>query len=479
MKRLITVLTILSLLLATSAGSFTSTAQSGTKIQDPFEAGKGFTGKMHPSAVIGSTSERQAAWEGLTPEQKATLLEKFRTIVEKSKQEISQETRKDVDSTLAFTDDNGQRQLVTAKTREVSRANVETEALEEPVTCFDCVPCPECEPNPCLINPSLCDPPPSPTPTPSATPTPTPNPTPTPPHTRGRDEDEDGLPETFENAVADAFTPFYHVSAGERPGTGFATFGNFVPQTVQQSFGSVPPISNFRVKPLGFRTDANGNQWGFVQLDYLTLWNRDDGLAIGGLCETGLSVSLGLAGYSISQILPAITDHALDNERSAVLIAAPTIRSNRYNLNPQAYKAYLFFTAAHEDTFTDQSWLIAPSQPVPAGLHIELGFSVSKHGTYTFNPDYLPLVPGYVMFATYATLDFLYFYGYISYWEYLSYLFLADTTYFTCLVDRFHEQGGVFAVTRINVGDVNIPLNNSNFIRDTELTTKLRKVFHF
>lgn len=287
------------------------------------------------------------------------------------------------------------------------------------------------------------------------------------------------MPESFENAVADAFTPFYHVSAGERPGTGFATFGDYVPQTVQQVFGSVPPISHFRAKPVGFRTDAYGNQWGFLQLDYLTLWNRDDGLAIGGFCETNLTIALGLAGYSFSQLLPVLTDHALDNERSAVLVAAPVSSYNTYNLDRAAYYAYRFFTAAHEDTFSDQSQLFSPSQPVPAGLHIELALSRSKHATYPFNPDYLPLLPWYVIYSTYATIDFLYYNYYIDEYEYLAYLYIADSAYYTCFVDRFQEQGGTYAGTRINVGELSIPINSSNFIRDTELSNKLMKQFIF
>lgn len=470
MKSLIAVLTTLSLLLATCAGTFTSTAQS-TDIQDPFEPGKGFTRRMPPSAVIGSTPERKAAWDALTPEQKEAVLTEYHTIIENLQNERSPEGRTEVDSTLAFAADNGQRLLVTAKAREVSKGTRESESAQTATPCFDCEPCPECEPNPCLIDPSLCEPLPTPTPTP----TPTPSPTPT---KAARDADLDGLPDRFENTVADAFTPFYHISAGERSGTGFATFGNFVPQTVQQVFGPVPPISYFRVKPAGFRADTNGNQWGFLQLDYLTLWNRDDGLATGGLCEN-LSLSLGLAGYSVSQILPAITNHPLDNERSAVLIAAPVSSPNTYNFDAQSYKAYLFFTAAHEDTFVDQSRILSPSQPVPAGHHIELGLSLSKHGTYHFNPDRLPMMPDYIILASYATLDFLYIFGHINGLLYLALLHVLDVTYFGCVIERFHEQGGMFAGTRINVGDLNIPLNNSSFIRDTQLTKKLSKMFNF
>lgn len=439
MRILITILTMLSLLLTMCAGSFTSTAQQQNNLQDPFAPGQVFARNLHPSAVIGSTPERRAAWEGLTPEQQSKALAEFRTMIEDLKEQnlaaMRSQMPTDFDLTLAFTGDNGQRLLLPAKAQEESGTSVETESLQKPE--------------------------------PSQT------------RSVSKDTDLDGLPQFFESAVADAFTPFYHISAGERSGTGFATFGNFVPQTVQQVFGSVPPISNYRVKPVGFRTDANGNQLGYLQLDYLTLWNRDDGLILGWFCEMCLSNSLDLAGFSISDIVSALTDHRLDNERSAVLIAAPVSGPNIYNLDPQAYKAYQFFTVAHEDTFTEVRIRIFPNQPVPAGRHIELGLSLSKHGTYPFNPDYFPILPSYIIISTYLMLDFLLAVGIIHYDEYLIYLFMADTAYFTCVVEHFQDQGGMFAATRINVGDVNNPINNSGFIQDTELRKKLSKMLSF
>ena len=41
------------------------------------------------------------------------------------------------------------------------------------------------------------------------------------------------------------------------------------------------------------------------------------------------------------------------------------------------------------------------------------------------------------------------------------------------------EQGGTYAGTRINVGELSTPINGSNFIRDTELSNKLMKQFVF
>jgi hypothetical protein len=69
-------------------------------------------------------------------------------------------------------------------------------------------------------------------------------------------------------------------------GTGFATFGDYLPQTVQQVFGPVPPFSYFRVQTLGVGS-AGGVPVGVMRLDYLTLWNRDDGLDVSGYCVAG------------------------------------------------------------------------------------------------------------------------------------------------------------------------------------------------
>lgn len=538
MKRLVSILTTASLMLSICASGFTTSAQQSSADQNPFAAPrKDFLKKMHPSARIGSTPERKAAWDKLAPEQQAKVQEKLRDIINKAKEKAEKEhkakKRVESDTTLSFTDKKGKRKLVKSKEREVSGSSVEAQR------CFDCEPidpCPGCEP--CYDCYPTNQPPQvsiSALPTSGTVPlavnftanaydpdgyitnyywnfgdgqtasgasvshtyqsagnftasvTVTDDygdaasasivirPTNVTQPPSGTDADGDGLPESFENALADAFTPFYHVSAGEP--NGFAIFNNSVPQTVQQVFAPIPPISYFRVKPLGFSTDAYGNQLSVIQLDYLTLWDRDNGLAIGFFCEANLSLALGLAGYSFSQILPALTDHALDNERSAVLVAAPVPSYNTYNTDPQAYSAYRFFTAAHEDTFTDQSHLFSPSQPVPAGNHIELALSRSKHATYPFNPDYLPLVPDYIIYSTYATINFLYYNYYISDYEYFAYLYAADSGYYACAVDRFAEQGGTYAGTRINVGEVSNPINNSNFIRDTELSNKLSKTF--
>lgn len=106
-----------------------------------------------------------------------------------------------------------------------------------------------------------------------------------PPKPKTGDADLDGLVDSFENSLADGFTPFYYVSGGENAGTGFARFNDSVPQTVSQVFGSTPPISHFRVKPLGFFYRGNsGIQYGVIQINYFTLWNRDDGAVGSPFC---------------------------------------------------------------------------------------------------------------------------------------------------------------------------------------------------
>ncbi len=291
----------------------------------------------------------------------------------------------------------------------------------------------------------------------------------------GPDADFDGLPDAFESAVADAFTPVYHVSTGEQPGTGFALFGDFVPETVVQSFPAVPPISHYRVTPVGFATDSTGRQIGFLEIDYLTLWNRDDGLQIGGDCQTYAAILGGLIGLGLTDLLDGAESHPLDNERSAVLVGAPT-SGFQYATDPAAYSGYSYYTAAHEDTFFDHSAYWSPGSPVPAYNHLLLGLSRAKHGTYTFNPDGLPLFPEWVIDTTYATIDGLYFSGWIDDIDYSIYLFIADSLFFSCVVEHFGDQGGSFAGTRINVGEESQPLNGSGFIRDGQLAGKLNSL---
>lgn len=280
------------------------------------------------------------------------------------------------------------------------------------------------------------------------------------------DSDADGVSDDFENNLADGFTPFYHVSGGEDAGTGFARFNDSVPQTVSQVFGPTPPISHFRVKPLGFATRNDGVRYGLIQLDYLTLWNKDDGLVTSGLCLNNPFINpLELGGHNI------------DNERSALLVAAPASGST-YNPNLQDYKIYEVYTSAHEGTFFDHSIYINLSTPVSFNSHIYLALSRSKHATYPFNPNNFRLVPQYVIFSTYATISYLFASGQINYLLYLALLAAADQTFTRCIVEQFQNQGGVYANTRINVGELNQPLNGSSFIRDTELSNKLSRLFY-
>ena len=159
------------------------------------------------------------------------------------------------------------------------------------------------------------------------------------------DNDQDGLDDGLESAVADAFTPLYGVSAYEPDQ--FATFGNYVPQTITSLVGTNPPFSYYRVQPLGLGSDANGTQLFALRVDYLTLWNADNGLPGG---NSGCLYSY----VGLDSVVNAVSGHELDAERSVMLLAAPAI-NGRYNPDPKAYSLYTLYTAAHEGTFFDQS----------------------------------------------------------------------------------------------------------------------------
>lgn len=373
------------------------------------------------SAVVGSTAERRNAYNNLSESEKAQVNAKAEEFV---KNAVPAKPT-DVSIKLSFVDSVGNNSEIS------SRASVDDSSdFFGRVSSRVCQGCPS-----------------------------------TPP--LSGDADSDGLTDNFENSLADGFTPFYFVSGGENAGTGFARFNNSVPQTVSQVFGSTPPISHFRVKPLGTFTKASdGIQYGLIQINYHTLWNKDDGTVGSPYCIFQPVIDLTSLG-----------SHNLDNEYSVVLVAAPIVNST-YDSNLQNYKIYEVYTAAHEGTFFDQSRYYKLQTPYPFGSHIKLALSRSKHATYTFDPDYFPLTPRYIIISAYYNLDAAFNNGAIDYYRYLAILAIYDSTFFGCAIDRFQDQGGVFANTRINVGELNLPINGSNFIQDTELSNQLDRYFY-
>lgn len=396
-----------------------------------------FAAKLPPNAVIGSTPSRRAAFDQLTPERRKEVMDQFAVIVAQALEDHAQKVKAKKEKEQR---DKKEDQLDSAMDEEVLPSiSVITDPGTDPIE-------PEDPPGTVFLD--------------------------------AVDLDGDGFTERFERKLANKFTPEYHVSAGERSGTGFATFQDRSDiQVVQQVFPPIPPISYYRVKPLGF---ANGN--GYIQIDYLTLWNRDDGLDIGGDCTTFLTILGGLAGFSASVILDGLKSHPLDNERAAVRVFAPA-SGGQFNTSPGAYKVDRVFTAAHEGTSTDNSALVPVSPPVPAPAHVLLGLSRSKHATYTFNPDHVSVLPFGVVVAIYAAVGAVCAVSDVE--TCASSVFLADTVVLSCFVERFQEQGGVFAETRINVGEPRIPgqpgqpINNSNFINTPELKNKLLRSFAF
>jgi hypothetical protein len=283
------------------------------------------------------------------------------------------------------------------------------------------------------------------------------------------DADQDGFAQDFEDNLANLFTPVYFVS-GDEPNS-FARFGDFVPQVPIQGLGP-NPASHFRVQPLGWARDSSGHLYSFARLDYLTLWDNDNGLDFGFFCNFNIAMTGDFGGFAFLQLLDQLSSHPLDNERSAALVAA-RVEDFYFNPNPNEYKLYDLFLSAHENTISDQSAFIAPQQPLPADSHVFMALSRSKHGTYEFNPDGLPLVPFWLQISIFSAIDFAYFSGFIDYWTYEAYLNSASNAFNNCITERFSDIGGRFANPRINVGEPNTPINGSGFIRAPELFNKL------
>ncbi|HEX3551804.1 MAG TPA: hypothetical protein VIA62_01070 [Thermoanaerobaculia bacterium] len=272
------------------------------------------------------------------------------------------------------------------------------------------------------------------------------------------DQDSDRLPDKFEKRLANAFTPFYFVSGGD-PDV-FATFKDQSTLAIATLGQASPPISHYRVTPLGITGGM-----GYLQIDYLTVWNRDEGLNVSTLCQV-LLPALGLS-------IDGIGSHDFDEERSAVLVGAP-VASGTYATDAAAYKAFDYYLAAHEGVLPfDHSRYIQPTSPVPAGQHVKLGLSRSKHSTYPFNPDKFPIFRQEIIDATFAAIDAAYLAGEIDDTTYAALLYAANTVFFECVVERFTDQGGVYVGTRTNVGELAKPLNGCSWINDPRIREKL------
>jgi hypothetical protein len=317
------------------------------------------------------------------------------------------------------------------------------------------------------------------------------------------DADFDGLPESFEDALAENFTPIYHTSAGEVDN--YSTFHDTTPQMVKDRFGQ-NPVLYYRVTPLYIRYNPHRYMYeSFIRIDYLTLWDHDSGLPDNTGCDITPpfeSIAANLGG-----------PHDIDNERSALLVSGPVFDPYNawgFNLDANQYSALSVFTAAHEGEFTDQSaYHNFPQNPMWPGSHIELWHSLWKHATYTSNPNFHALLPEYIIFTEFFFLGYFFFEVYNPFcdnqfwdwswdWNFLDcsysdpwsnpyfYIILAGFYYatvvtFGCVVERFHEQGGQFANPRINVGEPFQPINGSSFIQDNTygLYNKLRSPLSF
>jgi hypothetical protein len=273
------------------------------------------------------------------------------------------------------------------------------------------------------------------------------------------DNDFDGFNDSFENTVADLFSPYYAVSLGE---LGNFTFFADSPSLTPIGYNGQIPFTYFRVTPQGFLNDATGQQYGALRVDYLTLWDYDHGLVPSpGPCAPDL---LGLSDF-----INIWAAHPIDAERSASLLLAPVSAPNTYNTDPNAYAGYAYYLAAHEYSPAgfDKSRVLYPQTPVPPNTHFVWFLSRYKHATYNFNPNFEPLVPFYILASTIAFIDFLLVNGQISELEWLIYTGLAYDTYFGCLSEKFTmPEVAYFPNPRINVGEVPNPINGSRFILD-------------
>lgn len=103
----------------------------------------------------------------------------------------------------------------------------------------------------------------------------------------------------------------------------------------------------------------------------------------------------------------------------------------------------MLYMAAHEgETGVDRSITGDFTQgPVPAGNHVSLALSRSKHATYHFNPNYYPIVDPAIILAVFSSIDAAYAAGWISDLTYLALVYAANDIFYACVVERFSDQG--------------------------------------
>jgi hypothetical protein len=289
------------------------------------------------------------------------------------------------------------------------------------------------------------------------------------------DQDGDSMPDELEGRVWTSWRPTYFISLFEPDQ--FATFKDAPQEQVDQVFGAFPPINHVRVKPLGFGF-AFGQQWGYLQVDYFTLWNADSGLI--PPIDCGLEIAelddlLGtIVGGATSAAALLFSRHPLDNEWSTQLLGAPTTKPSTYNGDQAAYKLLSFRTAAHEDTVLDHSKVyLSVDETVPPGLWL----SLSKHGTYNFNPNGLAIAGAFGDAAS-ATASSLLSTGVLTQEQYDEAQRLIGVVFYACLVEtHIPWSSGRSDLSRSkNIGEVSHPINGSGFIVDAGIKDKLNKV---
>src|SRR5262249_25136128 len=149
------------------------------------------------------------------------------------------------------------------------------------------------------------------------------------------------------------------------------------------------------------------------------------------------------------------------------------------NPDPGLYKAYEQFTTAHEN---DRAGHYANTRqfdpPVEPNDHarLQLWLSLSKHGTYHFDPDgrivlnlWLHIA---ITIATFLPLIFAFFSRSHPY-LYLTLFIITHIIVNTCIAETFHEQGAQLPADMINVGEPGRPINASSFIEAPKLRDKL------